>query len=92
VDRAEFAAAQAARHKGTENFAIIAAAGLPWSTSLASSCGLAFLLGFLSTVKTSRILPFIETSRQCHSSGSVSLGRRWRFWADSLSWLKDFAD
>jgi hypothetical protein len=45
------AAAQAARHKGTENFAIIAAAGLPWSTSLASSCGLAFLLGFLSTVK-----------------------------------------
>ncbi len=43
--------AQVARQKGTENFAIIAAAALPWSTSVASSCGLAFLIGFLTTVK-----------------------------------------
>jgi hypothetical protein len=45
------ALAEAARRKGTENFAIIAAAALPWSTSIASSCALAFLIAFLTTMK-----------------------------------------
>lgn len=43
--------AQAARRKGTENFAIIAAAVLPWSTSIAGIFALAFLLAFLTTAK-----------------------------------------
>lgn len=43
--------AEAARRKGTQNFAIIAAAALPWSTSVASSCALAFLIAFLTMVK-----------------------------------------
>ena len=82
------AAAQAARHKGTENFAIIAAAGLPWSTSLASSCGLAFLLGFLSTVKPAAFCRSLKHPASATALALCLLAVVGVFWADSLSWLE----
>lgn len=82
------AAAQAARHKGTENFAIIAAAGLPWSTSLASSCGLAFLLGFLSTVKPAAFCRSLKQPASATALALCLLAVVGVFWADSLSWLE----
>ena len=82
------AAAQAARHKGTENFAIIAAAGLPWSTSLASSCGLAFLLGFLSTVRPAAFCRSLKHPASATALALCLLAVVGVFWADSLSWLE----
>lgn len=84
----KLAAAQAARHKGTENFAIIAAAGLPWSTSLASSCGLAFLLGFLSTVRPAAFCRSLKHPASATALALCLLAVVGVFWADSLSWLE----
>lgn len=79
-------AAQAARQKGTENFAIIAAAGLPWSTSLASSCGLAFLLGFLSTVRPAVFVRSLKHPASLTALALCLVGVLGVFWADGLSW------
>ena len=45
--------AEVARRKGTENFAIIAAALPPWSTSIAEIFALVFALAFFITAKWS---------------------------------------
>ncbi len=84
------AAAKAARQKGTENFAIIAAAGLPWSTSLASSCGLAFLLGFLSTVRPAAFCRSLKHPASATALALCLLAVIGVFWADSLSWFEGF--
>lgn len=82
--------ARAARHKGTENFAIIAAAGLPWSTSLASVCGLAFLLGFLSTVKPAEFLRSLKHPASLTALALCLLAILGLLWADGLSWPERF--
>lgn len=82
--------ARAARHKGTENFAIIAAAGLPWSTSLASICGLAFLLGFLSTAKPGEFLRSLKHPASLTALAVCLLAVIGLLWADGLSWPERF--
>lgn len=83
-------AAQAARRKGTENFAIIAAAGLPWSTSLASICGLIFLLGFLSTVRPAAFLQSLKHPASAAALALCLIAVLGVFWADDLSWPDRF--
>lgn len=82
--------AQAARKKGTENFAIIAAAALPWSTSVASSCGLAFLLGFLSTVKPAEFWRSLKQPASITALALCVLAIAGILWADGLSWSERF--
>ncbi|MGL5167364.1 MAG: O-antigen ligase family protein [Afipia sp.] len=62
--------AKVARRKGTENFAIIAAAMLPWSTSIAGIFALAFLLAFLTTAKWSA---FFRSLRHPASIGALAV-------------------
>jgi O-antigen ligase len=84
------ALAQSARRKGTENFAIIAAAALPWSTSVAASCGLAFLIGFLTTVRPS---VFFRSLRHPASLATLVLclvALLGVLWAVEISWPERF--
>lgn len=83
-------AAQAARHKGTENFAIIAAAGLPWSTSLVSVCGLAFLLGFLSTVRPAAFFQSLKHPASLAAFVLFLVAVLGVFWADGIPWSERF--
>jgi len=83
-------AAQAARRKGTENFAIIGAAGLPWSTSIISICGLAFLLGFLSTVKPADFLRSLKHPASMAALALCALAVLGLFWADGVPWSDRF--
>jgi len=82
--------AQAARRKGTENFAIIGAAGLPWSTSVISICGLAFLLGFLSTMKPADFFRSVKHPASLTALAVCLLAVLGLFWADGLSWSERF--
>ncbi len=82
--------AQAARRKGTENFAIIGAAALPWSTSLLASCGLAFLLGFLSTVQPAAFFRSLKSPASMAALALFLLAIFGVLWADSLSWSERF--
>ncbi|TXJ26915.1 MAG: O-antigen ligase domain-containing protein, partial [Afipia sp.] len=83
-------AAQAARRKGTENFAIIGAAGLPWSTSVISICGLAFLLGFLSTMKPADFFRSVKHPASLTALAVCILALLGLFWADGLTWSERF--
>lgn len=83
-------AAQAARRKGTENFAVIAAAVLPWSTSLASVCGLAFLLGFLSTIRPAAFLRSLKHPASLTALALCLIAVLGVFWADGISWAERF--
>lgn len=78
--------AKAARRKGTENFAVIAAAGLPWSTSLTSACGLIFLLGFLSTVKPAAFFSSLKHPASLVTLALCVIAVLGLFWADGMSW------
>lgn len=78
--------AQAARRKGTENFAIIAAAALPWSTSVASSCGLAFFLGFLTTVKPSAFFRSLKHPASIAALVLCLVALLGVLWAVEISW------
>ncbi|TKT72914.1 O-antigen ligase family protein [Afipia massiliensis] len=78
--------AQAARQKGTENFAIIAAAALPWSTSVASSCALAFLIGFLTTVKPSAFFCSLKQPASMATLVLCLLALLGVLWAVEISW------
>ncbi|MES2600185.1 MAG: O-antigen ligase family protein [Pseudomonadota bacterium] len=78
--------AQAARQKGTENFAIIAAAALPWSTSVASSCGLAFLIGFLTTVKPSDFFRSLKHPASIATLVLCLVALLGVLWAVEISW------
>jgi hypothetical protein len=78
--------AQAARQKGTENFAIIAAAALPWSTSLASSCGLAFLIGFLTTVKPAEFARSLKHPASLAPLVLCLIALLGVLWAGEISW------
>lgn len=82
--------AQAARRKGTENFAIIGAAGLPWSTSLVAICGLAFLLGFLSTIRPAAFFRSLKQPASMLALALLLLAILGVFWADGLSWAERF--
>lgn len=78
--------AQAARQKGTENFATIAAAGLPWSTSVASSLALAFFLGFLSTVRPAAFFRSLKHPASMAALILCFIAVLGIFWADDISW------
>jgi len=78
--------AQIARRKGTENFAIIGAAGLPWSTSLGSICGLAFFLGFLSTVKPADFFRSLKHPAGLAALVLCGLALAGLLWADGITW------
>lgn len=78
--------AQAARQKGTENFAIIAAAALPWSTSVASSCALAFLIGFLTTVKPSAFFRSLKHPASMVALGLCFVALLGVLWAVEITW------
>lgn len=78
--------AQAARQKGTENFAIIAAAALPWSTSVASSCGLAFLIGFLTTVKPAEFVRSLKHPASLVTLVLCLVALLGVLWAVEISW------
>lgn len=80
------ALAQSARQKGTENFAIIAAAALPWSTSVASSCGLAFLIGFLTIVKPSAFLRSLKHPASIATLVLCLVALLGILWAAEISW------
>lgn len=82
--------AQAARRKGTENFAIIGAAGLPWSTSLISICGLAFLLGCLSTMKPADFLRSLKHPASLAALALCALAVLGLLWADGVPWSDRF--
>lgn len=80
------ALAQSARRKGTENFAIIAAGALPWSTSVASACGLAVLIGFLTTVKPAAFFRSLKHPASMAALGLCFVAVLGVFWAVDLSW------
>jgi len=82
--------AQAARRKGTENFAIIGAAGLPWSTSVISICGLAFLLGFLSTMKPADFFRSMKHPASLTALAVCIIAVLGLLWADGLTWSERF--
>jgi O-antigen ligase len=83
-------AALAARRKGTENFAIIGAAGLPWSTSVISIFGLAFLLGFLSTVKPRDFFRSVKHPASLAALALCVVAVFGLLWADGLTWSDKF--
>jgi O-antigen ligase len=80
------ALAQSARRKGTENFAIIAAGALPWSTAVASSCGLAVLIGFLTTVKPVAFFRSLKHPASMAALGLCFVAILGVFWATDFSW------
>jgi hypothetical protein len=78
--------AEAARRKGTENFAIIAAAALPWSTSVASSCALAFLIAFLTTLKPTAFFRSLKHPASISALAVCLIALLGLFWAVDIPW------
>ncbi len=82
--------AQAAREKGTENFAIIAAAAMPWSTSVVASCGLAFLIGFLTTVRPAEFFRSLKHPASLAPLALCLVALLGVLWAVEISWHERF--
>jgi hypothetical protein len=78
--------ARAARQKGTENFAIIGAAALPWSTSVGSSCILAFAIGFLTTVKPAEFFRSLKHPASLVTLALCLVTLLGVLWAVEISW------
>lgn len=80
------ALAQAARRKGTENFAIIAAAMLPWSTSIAGIFALAFLLAFLTTARWPAFFRSLTYPASLSALAVCVVALLGLFWAIDIPW------
>lgn len=78
--------AEVARRKGTENFAIIAAAMLPWSTSIAGIFALAFALAFLTTAKWSAFFRSLKHPASITPLLLCAIALLGLFWAVDIPW------
>lgn len=78
--------AEAARRKGTENFAIIAAAVLPWATGAAAVCALAFLIAFLTTVKPAAFFRSLKHPASMSVLVVCAVALLGLFWAVDIPW------
>ena len=78
--------AEVARRKGTENFAIIAAAMLPWSTSIAGIFALAFTIAFLTTAKWSAFFRSLKHPASISALAVVLVALLGLFWAIDIPW------
>ncbi len=78
--------AEVARRKGTENFAIIAAAMLPWSTSITGIFALAFLLAFLSTAKWSAFFRSLKNPASLGALAVCLVALLGLLWAVDIPW------
>lgn len=80
--------AEAARRKGTENFAIIAAALLPWATGAAALCALAFLIAFLTTVKPAAFFRSLKHPASIATLVVCAVALLGLFWAVDIPWTE----
>lgn len=78
--------AEAARRKGTENFAIIAAALLPWSTSIAGIFALAFTIAFLTTANWSAFFRSLRHPASITALAVCVVALLGLFWAVDIPW------
>jgi O-antigen ligase len=80
--------AETARRKGTENFAVIAAAALPWSTSVTASFAFAFLIAFLTTVKPAAFLRSLKHPASIAALVLCLVALTGLLWAVGIPWAE----
>lgn len=78
--------AEAARRKGAENLGMITAAALPWSTSVASSCALAVLIAFLTTVKPGAFFRSLKHPASLSALAICLIALLGLFWGVDIPW------